>query len=114
MYLDGTFVASKSGTIGVPLTGTANEYIGAGFNGGGWPDESHNGGSTGYANYFNGSISDVAFFDKPLSAANASARYAAGHTASHPLTSVVRPQGGTAAAVTYDPASGTVQQVTDE
>jgi hypothetical protein len=48
------------------LTGTVNIsakyfYIGAGFIGGGWPDETYNGSSHGMLEYFNGDIADVTF-----------------------------------------------------
>ena len=71
VYLDGTAVGSLSGAI--TLSPDQYDYVGAGFLGGAWPDESHSGqnGNTGYATYFNGDISDVGFWDRPVTSAEA-------------------------------------------
>jgi large repetitive protein len=112
MYLDGSFVGAKSGLV--TGFGAKNEYVGAGFIGGGWPDEPHSGSSTGQPTYFNGNVSDVGFFDQYLTAPSAAALYNAGHTANRVLQTVTRPSGAVYAQVGYDPGDGSVRQVTDE
>jgi RHS repeat-associated protein len=112
MYIDGVKVATKAGAISTTV-GTTNEYIGAGFNGGGWPDEPKTGIQTGYAMSFNGSISEVATFDRSLTDPEVAALYGTGHVASAPLTQLTRPTGKIAATMVYDPASTRLTQVTD-
>ncbi len=116
LYLDGALVGSKTGLIQmVNAASAANMYIGAGFIGGGWPDESHyqQSGNTGYATFFNGTIGEVGFFDRPLTAANVTAVHNTGRATAHPLTSIVRPSGNPSATIAYDPKTGSVTQVTD-
>ncbi|HEV3380095.1 MAG TPA: LamG-like jellyroll fold domain-containing protein [Trebonia sp.] len=114
MYLDGVQVATLSGTVDVPAQ--ANDYVGAGFLGGGWPDEAdyEENGNSGYANYFDGDISDVAFWNQPVTAAEVSAMYAAGTQAADLMTKITRPSGNLYAAVSYDPLTGRTTSVTDE
>ncbi|REH51886.1 RHS repeat-associated protein [Kutzneria buriramensis] len=114
LYLDGVFVDYRVANI--PLMANFYRYIGTGFLGGTWPDESHQSSTsnTGYASYFNGSIADVALWDKPVSSVYHPQLYQAGLHASTLLTSVTRPSGNVHAQVTYDPVSGAVQQLTDE
>jgi RHS repeat-associated protein len=116
MYLDGGLVGTRAGTI--YTAGLLNDYIGTGFLGGNWPDEPHynNGAAnyTAYPTYFNGSISDVAFYTRPLTAPTVTALYSTGHSAAHALASVTRPSGQTYAQVSYDTVNGRVNQVTDE
>ncbi|MEV0270063.1 LamG-like jellyroll fold domain-containing protein, partial [Hamadaea sp. NPDC050747] len=117
LYLDGQVVGSRSGLITlVDAYSATHEYVGAGFLGGAWPDQSHQSStsSQGYANYFTGSISDVALFDRTLTAADVASLRGAASVAAHPLTKIVRPSGATAAQITYDPVSGIVTQVIDE
>ncbi|MFC0437396.1 LamG-like jellyroll fold domain-containing protein [Kutzneria buriramensis] len=111
MYIDGVFVDYRVANI--PLMTNSFRYIGAGFLGGGWPDESHQGGAA-TATYFNGSIADVALWDKPVSSVYHPLLYQAGLHSSSLLTSVTRPSGNVHAQITYDPTSGAVQQLTDE
>ncbi len=57
LYLDGAARGSRSGLIQTNTFDSATHvYVGAGFLGGTWPDESHYavGNDTGYANFFNG------------------------------------------------------------
>ena len=77
LYLDGKLIGTLS--TGLDSADQVNEYVGAGFLGGGWPDESHNdpGNDTGYASYFNGDIAEVAWYHGALSAASVSAEYSA-------------------------------------
>jgi large repetitive protein len=117
LYLDGQVVGSRSGLITlVDAYSTTHEYIGAGFLGGGWPDESHYSTTTnqGVASYFNGTISDVALFDRTLTAADVVSLRSAASAAAHPLTKITRPSGAVAAQISYDPVSGVVTQVVDE
>ena len=116
MYLDGALVGSLSGQVQLISQGSSFEYVGAGFWGGHWADEPHysTSSNTGYADYFSGSISDVAFYTHALSASVVGQQYAAGHTAAGVLASVTRPSGKVAAQVGYDPMHDRVSQVTDE
>ena len=116
MYLDGALVGTGSGTIALySSNGAQRAYVGAGFIGGGWPDEPHQSSSsnTGYAEYFTGSISDVAFYDRSLSASNVTALYGAGHAATKVLSTVTRPSGNPSAQIGYDALTGRVAQLTD-
>ncbi|WP_330186416.1 LamG-like jellyroll fold domain-containing protein [Dactylosporangium sp. AC04546] len=116
LYLDGALVGTKSGQIQtINSYSAANEYLGAGFLGGDWPDEPNSSttSDTGYASYFKGSISDAVYFDRSLTAADVSALYRTATGAARPLTSIVRPSGNASAVVAYDAVSGAVTQVTD-
>ena len=114
MWLDGALVGTGTGTITPPQDlGMNNDYIGAGFVGGTWPDEPHQN-ATAVPMYFNGAISDVAFYDRPLSSAEASVISKAGHRAASPLATVTRPSGRTYAQVVYSAVTGLVTQVTDD
>lgn len=59
LAIDGVVQGSLSGTISV--SGNPNLDFGAGYIGGGWPDETHGSSSsnTGYLTYFNGEIADI-------------------------------------------------------
>jgi YD repeat-containing protein len=116
LYLDGTAVGTLAGLIKLAdANSTAHEYVGAGFIGGSWPDQAHQN-TTGqaFATYFTGAITDVALFDRTLTAAEVASLRGAASAAAHPLTKIVRPSGATAAQISYDPVSGVVTQVTDE
>ena len=91
-----------------------NNYVGAGFIGGPWPDERYTSGTTGYAMYFTGYISDAAFWDPAVDAAEVQAMYAAGTHPAALLTKVTRPTGSVYAQVSYDPLTGRVTSVTDD
>jgi RHS repeat-associated protein len=116
LYLDGALAASRTGLIKTLNDYSAtNEYIGAGFLGGLWPDQAHysTSSNTGYASSFKGSIAEVSFFDRPLTAANVAAITNTGKVAAKPLTSVVRPSGNPTVSIAYDGVSSKVSQVTD-
>ncbi|MFI1175166.1 LamG-like jellyroll fold domain-containing protein [Streptomyces melanogenes] len=121
LFLDNAKVGSLSGTVSIK-SGTAfgkNQpfnYLGTGFLGGNWPDQPHQSSTskTGYATYFNGSIAGAAWYDRPLVAADVSALYNYGTHASSLLSSVTRPSGKTYAAMTYDPGTAALTQLTDE
>ncbi|MEH1092231.1 LamG-like jellyroll fold domain-containing protein [Micromonospora sp. CPCC 205739] len=114
LYLDGTLHGTLAGTIAQVPNGSANVQIGAGFVGGGWPSHKNTGASPAVANYFSGSISDVAFFNQALTQTTIAALNRAGRT-NHPvLSKVVRPSGGVTAEISYDKTTGRVASVKDE
>ena len=102
LYLDGNQVGSQSGTV--QIAGQANNYVGAGYNGGSWPDEQFYGSSAAYPEYFNGDISDVAFWNRQLTNAEALTLYADGTTPAALLTKVTRPSGSVYAQLELRPA----------
>ncbi|WKX09791.1 LamG-like jellyroll fold domain-containing protein [Streptomyces sp. NL15-2K] len=121
LYLDNAKVGSRSGTISIQSAvafgkNQSFNYLGTGFLGGGWPDEPHSSTSdkTGYATYFNGSVADVAWYERPLVAADVNALYTYGTHSASLLNSVKRPSGKTYAAMTYDTNTTALSQLTDE
>ncbi len=114
LYLDGQQIGSKSGTLTV--TGQQYGYLGAGFLGGAWPDESHyqQNGAEGYPTYYRGYLSDAALWNRPLTAAEVAAMYQAGTHAAGLLATVTRPSGNIYAQVSYDPLTGRATSVTDD
>jgi large repetitive protein len=117
MYLDGV-QAGTTGSGAIQLynsNGSKNVYLGAGFIGGGWPDEPYfnSTNNTGTAEYFTGQIAEVSFYDKWLSGTQVSALYAAGHAAANVVSTSTRPSGNVAATVSYDSVTGRVAQLTD-
>ncbi|UOX90824.1 LamG domain-containing protein [Amycolatopsis sp. FBCC-B4732] len=111
MYLDGQFVGSSIGAI-VPM-GPQNRYIGAGFLGNAWPDQSHSG-QPGTATFFNGQIADVGIWDKSVPGVQEMPLYQAGKQQASLLTSITRPSGAVHTTVSYDPVSQAVTQIGDE
>ncbi|WP_033257517.1 hypothetical protein, partial [Kitasatospora phosalacinea] len=91
LYLDGAAQGTRSGQIVAP--GQRVATVGAGFTGGAWPDEPLYNGSdnTGHPSYFNGSISDVAFYNHPLGAPAVTAQWAAAKQTSAELTNITLP-----------------------
>jgi RHS repeat-associated protein len=114
LYVDGKQHDTKSGTVSM-LHPQDNAYTGAGFLGGAWPNEPHQSSSsnTGYPSYFNGNISDVALWDRPLTSAEISAMYTAGTHQASLVTKVTRPTGNVYAQVAYNGLNGAVTSVTD-
>jgi len=108
MYLDGQFVGSSIGAI-VPM-GPQNRYVGAGFLGGAWPDQSH-AGQPGTATFFNGQIADVGIWDKSVPGPRELPLYQAGKQQQSLLASVTRPSGAVHTTVSYDPVSQAVTQI---
>ncbi|QKW18534.1 hypothetical protein HUT16_05175 [Kitasatospora sp. NA04385] len=113
LYLDGAAQGTRSGQVVAP--GQRVATVGAGFTGGGWPDEPLYNGSdnTGHPSYFNGSISDVAFYNHTLGAPAVAAQRAAAKQASAELTNIALPSGKTKLAVTYDNVNDRATQYTD-
>ena len=91
------------------------DYVGAGYLGANWPDEKYQDGDLGAytATYFSGSISDVAFWARPVTATEVGALYSAGTHAAALATMVTRPSGAVYARVGYDPLTAAVTSVTD-
>ncbi|WP_169454359.1 LamG-like jellyroll fold domain-containing protein [Catelliglobosispora koreensis] len=113
IYVDNVKVAEQTGII-VSDIAARHQYIGAGFLGGGWPNQSHpdTNKNTGVPDWFSGSISDVAIFDRPLTTAMIGSLY--GSTEPRKVLSQInRPGGGISAKITYDSVSGRAKEVTD-
>ena len=120
LYLDGTAVGSLSGSIGYSSGFTtflqSHDFVGAGFLGGGWPDEPHASGNsnTGYPSFFNGSIADVGIYSGPLTQTQVTALHGSGVQPASLMNQITRPSGKTYASVSYDPVSDAVTNLTDE
>ncbi len=113
LYIDGVLRGEQTGLV--QGHGPYYTSIGAGILGGQWPNQSHvpaNGSNLGVPDFFDGSIAEVALFDRWLSADDVTTMYRANRAAPL-LTQVTRPTGGVTAQVAYDPASAVVRQVTD-
>jgi hypothetical protein len=119
MWLDGKLAGTASGAGAIGFAPSAQpwllgqDYLGTGYLGGQYPDEPHYKSSTLYATYFNGSIADAAIFHRPLTQGDVTGLYAAGTQPASLLSSITQPSGKAYAAVSYDPLTGTVTQVTD-
>ncbi|WP_404870067.1 LamG-like jellyroll fold domain-containing protein [Kitasatospora griseola] len=113
LYLDGTAQGSRTGQIVAP--GQRVATVGAGFTGGIWPDEPLYNGSdnTGRPSYFNGSISDVAFYNRTIGAPAVTTQWTAAQKPSAELTNIALPSGKTKLAVTYDTVNDRATQYTD-
>ncbi|GAB3143529.1 hypothetical protein GCM10027290_19980 [Micromonospora sonneratiae] len=115
LYLDGELVDTKTSTVG--HTGQNRVYVGAGFLGGVWPDQTLNntGTNTGYPTYFQGDIAEVAFYRTQLTEAQAAAQFGArGETAGVPAKTVtVTDPGGRMLTNVYDVATGRQVAETD-
>ncbi|WP_052311592.1 MULTISPECIES: LamG-like jellyroll fold domain-containing protein [unclassified Actinoplanes] len=115
LYLDNVAQASLTGTIAMyQATGSAYEYVGAGYLGGGWPDHANTGVTAAPATYFTGSIAEVAFFTKALTATDVSAIYQVAATPSAIIQSITSPGGRVQAQVAVSNVTGQVTSVTDE
>ncbi|MFI5936919.1 LamG-like jellyroll fold domain-containing protein [Actinoplanes sp. NPDC051494] len=115
LYLDGTARGTLAGTIArFDANSADNVVVGGGFIGNNWPGHEDSGKSPAEANFFTGSVSDVAFFTRTLDAAAVTALRAAGAAGNPVLTKVTRPTGGVSAVVSYDKTTGKVASVTDE
>ena len=113
LYIDGQLIGSLS--VGFDSHVQTNDYVGAGYMGGGWPDEpSYDPGSgTGTAYGFDGDISDVAVWSRQLTPAEVQSMYAAGTHPAALMTKLTQPSGSVYAQVTYDPLTGRVTNDTD-
>ncbi|WP_433076607.1 LamG-like jellyroll fold domain-containing protein [Dactylosporangium sp. CA-052675] len=112
MYVDGNLVGTITGApILLHNTDQLNMYLGAGFLGGGWAGHSY---SQPTATFFNGSIADAAYYNKPLTADAMVALYNAGKYPAPAMTKMTSNAGRVRAQVGYSSVSGRVTQVTDE
>ncbi|GAA2904200.1 hypothetical protein Acy02nite_85600 [Actinoplanes cyaneus] len=113
LYLDGKPVASETG-VTVQDTAPASSFIGKGFLGGGWPNQSHANANSnlGTRDYFTGQIAEVAQFDTSVDGQLAADLYDS-RSAVSLLTKIVRPSGNATAEISYDPASSRVSKVVD-
>ncbi|WP_203833029.1 LamG-like jellyroll fold domain-containing protein [Actinoplanes regularis] len=113
LYLDGKPVAFETGVTVQDIT-PASSFIGKGFLGGGWPNQSHANANSnlGTRDYFTGSIADVAVFDTPVDGQLAADLYSTRNSVSL-MTKVVRPSGNATAEIAYDPITSRVSQVKD-
>ncbi len=120
LYLDNHQPVTPTGNINVSndIFGTdvgtlTNDYLGAGFIGGTWPAQP-NGGGTATVQYFNGTLSDPGFWDRPLTPTEVAGLYQAGDNAATQLFRVTRPSSSIYAQVVYSTVTGAVTQVTDD
>ncbi|HET6503257.1 MAG TPA: LamG-like jellyroll fold domain-containing protein [Amycolatopsis sp.] len=111
MYVDGTQVATKAGTVSPFIQ--PYFYLGAGFLGGSFPDQPHAGQSPAVATYFYGAMSDAATWARPLTAAEVDGLYTAGRYDAGLLQTVTRPSGKNFEQATYDDVTSAVTHVTD-
>ncbi|GIF97014.1 LamG-like jellyroll fold domain-containing protein [Catellatospora citrea] len=114
LFVDGQETGSKNGLLVQDIQDKFT-YLGVGYLGGAWPNQSHPDTlkNTGTRDYFNGSIAEVSFFDRALTADAAREIFDA-RRSTDLLKSVVRPSGKVAASVNYDSVTGIVKDVTDE
>ncbi|MER7773146.1 LamG-like jellyroll fold domain-containing protein [Kitasatospora sp. NPDC096140] len=111
LYLDGEAQGDPlPGAVIAP--GQRAEAIGGGFLSGGWPDNPYD--NTGHANYFNGSISDVAFYNRALGDSAVKSLWQAGSQPSAELTGLKLPSGKTRLSVSYDAVNDRAAKATDE
>jgi RHS repeat-associated protein len=111
LYIDGVQVASKSVTVSPFIA--PYMYLGSGFLGGSYPDESHAGASTGTVAGFFGAMSDAATWARPVTAAEVNLMYKLGTNAASLLTKITRPSGKVFEQASYDPVTAQVTHVTD-
>ena len=119
MFLDGS-TAHVSGSISGQITNLAqlDDYLGAGYSSAGWPATT----SSAQNWYFTGSISDVAFYDEGLTAAQVANLQQIATTPTAQLTQILRPSAddspdpttGITAQIHYSDVTGLVCKVTDQ
>nr|MDT0662621.1 LamG-like jellyroll fold domain-containing protein [Micromonospora sp. DSM 115978] len=117
LYVDGIPQAvRRDGLIEMfDVGGSAHVYVGAGFVGGNWPDQPHHGSPNyhGHANFFDGQIADVAFFDRTLTSAEVTEINGAARGQSRQLSKVTSQEGRTLASLSMDSVTGKLASVTD-
>ncbi|HUN34614.1 MAG TPA: LamG-like jellyroll fold domain-containing protein [Trebonia sp.] len=119
MWLDGVQQGTTAGATSIGITDTrpwllAQTYVGTGYIGAYYPDNTYTNNSTLYPEYFNGTIADVAYFNRALTQQDVSTIYNAGTIPASLLSKITQPLGGQYAGVSYDPNTTRVTQVTDE
>ena len=110
LYVDGVQAATES-VSATPFV-EPYTYLGAGFLGSSYPDESH-AGATPVATFFNGALSDTAIWDRPLTGGEVSRLYTAGTNAAALENTITRPSGKTFEQATYNAATSQVTALTD-
>ena len=110
LYIDGVQAATATVTA-TPFV-EPYTYLGAGFLGDSYPDESH-AGSTAVATYYSGALSDAAIWDQPLTGAEVSGLYTAATNAAALATTITRPSGKTFEQATYSAVTSQVTGLTD-
>jgi RHS repeat-associated protein len=118
LYLDGKQVGTEVGSAAIGFTTGATHlthvFLGAGFLGGLWPDQPSHSLTHAPISYLNGSIANAAFFETPLAQSDVTLLHQLGTTPASLLSSVTQPSGNSYAAVSYDPKTARVTQLTDE
>ncbi|MFE3874197.1 LamG-like jellyroll fold domain-containing protein [Kitasatospora sp. NPDC059146] len=110
LYLDGQAQDTLAGPVLAP--GERAGAIGGGFTSAWWQDSPFTD-FTGRASYFNGSISDVAFYNRTLGAPTVQALWQAGSRPSTELSGLKLPSGKTRLAAAYDTVKDRASQITD-
>lgn len=105
LYLDGV----KVGTLSKPLVAAdmPHAFLGTAR----WTGRPA---TTGTYGYYNGQLSDAAFFGRELTAQVVSDLHGSGRSQKAALTKITRPSGGVTASISYDTATGRVASVIDE
>ncbi|MEV6212020.1 LamG-like jellyroll fold domain-containing protein [Kitasatospora sp. NPDC051914] len=120
MWLDGQKVGADAPGFGTAGYTVANAwafnqvYLGTGYLSAEWPNHPTVATGKQIAAYFNGSIAQAAWYDKPLQQADVTALYQTGKNPAQLLNKVSRASGKTFADITYDPATAAVTKLTDE
>lgn len=111
LFVDGAAQGGPlNGTIVLHEPNMPNVVIGAGYTGGGWPGT---GLPQGSLSVFNGSIADVAYFNRALNQHTVDQLWAARFSVPE-INKVTSNAGRVRSAVAYDLTTGRVSQVTDE
>jgi YD repeat-containing protein len=113
LYLDGEQIGTLP--VGFDSHALSNNFVGAGYMGGGWPDEPYYdpGSSSGTADFFDGDISDVAVWTRQVTPAEVQSLYAAATSPAALMTKLTQPSGRVYAQVAYDPLTARVTNDTD-
>ncbi|WP_317793048.1 ricin-type beta-trefoil lectin domain protein [Actinoplanes sichuanensis] len=113
LYVDGDQVDFENGVTVQDLSPNSS-YVGKGFVGGGWPNQSHGNttSNVGTRDYFAGSIAEVALFENAVDERLVKDLWAAKSEVKQ-LTRVVRPSTAAASIISYDGVTGRVSRVVD-
>lgn len=110
LYVDGVQVGTSTGRNVDHLNMVGNQ-LGAAYTvaPGAWP-----GWGTKARNYLIGSIDEVAFYSRAISADQVTAHYQLGKNASNQLTTVTQPSGKVISAASYDTSTERIKEFTDD
>src|SRR5262249_1432027 len=108
LYVDGLQVGTLAKGFASRVQTT--DFGGVGSLGGGWHDEPHDhpGDNPGSAYGFEGALSDLALWSRPLDAAEVQALYQAGKRQAALMAQLTRPSHSVYAQVQYDPLTNRV------